>query len=90
MKQFFSLTYFKELKVLLILELLMLLDLTFLLYINEVKLDLFSLPALLITLSIWGLSSLIDKEKYFNLATLIATGFMTYLVFWFMFNIMIK
>ncbi len=87
MKQFFSLTYFKELKVLLILELLMLLDLTFLFYINEVKLDLFSLPALLTTLSIWGLSSLIDKEKYFNLATLIATGFMTYLVFWFMFNI---
>lgn len=89
MKQFFSLTYFKELKVLLILELLMLLDLTFLLYFNEVKLDLlFNLPALLITLSIWGLSSLIDKEKYFNLATLIATGFITYLVFWFMFNIM--
>ena len=87
MKQFFSLTYFKELKVLLILELLMLLDLTFLLYFNEVKLDLFSLSALLTTLSIWGLSSLIDKEKYFNLATLIATGFMAYIVFWFMFNI---
>jgi len=87
MKQFFSLTYFKELKVLLILELLMLLDLTFLFYFNEVKLDLFSLPAFLITLSIWGLSSLIDREKYFNLATLIATGFITYLVFWFMFNI---
>lgn len=87
MKQFFSLTYFKELKVLLILELLMLLDLTFLFYFNEVKLDLFNLPAFLVTLSIWGLCSFIDKKKYFNFASLIATGFITYLVFWFMFNI---
>lgn len=87
MKQFFSLTYFKELKVLLILELLLLLDLSFLFYLNEAKLDLFNLHAFLVTLSIWGLCSFLDKEKYFNFASLIATGFITYLVFWFMFNI---
>lgn len=82
---FFSLSYFKELKVLLILELLMLLDLAVLFYANNFTPE-FSLPAFLISLGIWGISCLLEPRKYFNLATLIGTGFIMYIVFWFMFS----
>jgi len=95
MKNFISVEYFKELKILFILEFLIILFGSILLRtpgmveffeINDVSL--FNPYALLISLLIWGLSSLLDKKLYFNLATLLGTGFITYGSFWFMFEIM--
>jgi hypothetical protein len=96
-KHFFSLEFFKELKVLFLLESIILL-LGYALIntpnvqqvIQQNNLSPFNLFALLLSLFIWSLSCLLDPKKYFNLATLIATGFITYLAFWFTFEIMFK
>ena len=50
----------------------------------------FNLFAFITTLFIWVLSCVVDPKKYFNLATLIATGFICYLSFWFMFEVLMK
>lgn len=94
MREFISIKYFKELKVLFILEFLILIFGTILMRTKEVDhffeihdVSLFNLYALLISLFIWGLSSILDRKLYFNLATLIGTGFIIYGSFWFMFEI---
>ena len=97
LKHFFSLEFFKELKLLLILESILALIGCGLIttpsaqaMIQEQGITPFNLFAFLTTLFIWVLSCVVDPKKYFNLATLIATGFMCYLSFWFMFEVLMR
>lgn len=97
LKHFFSLKFFKELKILFILESLMLIFGYGLLnspsvrsFMIENQISYFNLFAALITLFIWTLSCVIDPKKYFNLATFVATGFFSYGVFWFMFELLMR
>ena len=92
---FFCKSYFKELKVLFILEFLILIigtmlinttDLKEFIEINDVKA--FNIFAFLFTLFAHSMSCFIDPKKYFNLATIISVGIFTYGCFWFMFEIL--
>ena len=97
LKHFFSLEFFKELKVLLIIEFIIILLGWALLntpsvhtVILEQDIKPFNLLAFLTTLFIWVLSCVADTKKYFNLATLIATGFMCYLSFWYLLEVVFR
>ena len=90
MKNFLSIERFRELRVLFILEIILALLLTMLISINEFDIDYWDLKALVISISIWVLSSIIDKDKYWNLATLIGTGSFMYLLWWFAFNLLFQ
>lgn len=87
MKNFLSIEKFKELKVLFILEILMGLLLVMLIKINKFNLNYWSLKALILSILIWCLSSIFDKERYWNLATLLGIGSYMYLCWWFIFNL---
>jgi len=96
-KQFISIEHFKDLKVLFILEFLILGMLILLCqtpdyqkFITLNQLTIFNPFALLATIFSYCLSTCIDPEKYFNLATLISVGSFTYGCFWFMFELMTK
>ena len=97
MKEFFSKKYFKELKTILILQIFIAILASILLSIpSNIALmelnhiSLFSPFALLISLFIWAISSIINKEKYFNFVTFIVSIFFSYSCFWFMFEIMMQ
>ena len=79
MKKFLSIEKFKEVKVLFILGILMALFITMML--NNSNVNYWNWKAFVMSIGIWTLSSIVDKEKYLNLATLLATGFFMYL-FW--------
>jgi hypothetical protein len=87
MKNFLSTEKFKELKVLFILEILMALLLSILISVNKFDVNYWDWKAFIISIGIWTLSSVVDKEKYFNLATLLGTGSFMYLLWWFVFNL---
>lgn len=90
MKEFFSIKSFKEIKVLFILEFIMGLLLAMLISINKSSINYWSWKAFLITIMTWLLSSALDKEKYWNLGTLIIAGSFLYLLWWFVFNLQIS
>jgi len=94
MKNFFSLKYFYELKIGLILELIMLVLLLriFSTPPNDTFLSthsLFKIWAAIISIVIYILCCLIDPQKYFNFFTLLFTTPFTYGCFWFIFTFMI-
>lgn len=94
MKQFLSIEKFKELTTLFILEIFMSALLYMLIKVNwqvfqkHFATQLFDWRAFTIVILVWALSSLADKERYFNLATLIGTGYFFYICFWFLLNIL--
>lgn len=87
MKKFLSIENFKELKVLFILEILIVLLLTMLISVNKFDINYWDWKAFVISIGIWSLSSIMDKEKYWNLATLLGTGSFMYLFWCFVFNL---
>lgn len=89
MKKFLSIQKFKEIKILFILELILILNISLIIYNtnNNFNINYFDWKALSLSLFIWLLSSFLDKERYFNFATLIGTGVVMYTCFWTMFNI---
>ena len=89
MKEFLSIEKFKELGALFIIEIIIAILASFLIHITNWSFNYFDWNALCILLFIWLLSSKLDKEKYFNLATLIGTGTFSYACFWFMLNVYI-
>ena len=90
MKNFLSIEKFQELKVLFILEILMGLLLTMLISVNKFDINYWDWRAFIISIGIWGLSSIVDKEKYWNLATLLGNGSFMYLLWWFVFNLQLQ
>lgn len=89
MKKFFSIEQFKDMMVLFILEIIIGLLLTMLISVNKFDINYWDWRAFLISISIWLISSAVDKEKYWNLATLIGTCSFMYLIWWFIFNLVI-
>jgi len=87
MKKFLSIQKFKEIKVLFILEIIIALLFSMLIQLNNWNINYFDWKALSLSFFIWILSSKLDNEKYFNLATLIGVGIFMYTCFWLMFNI---
>ena len=93
MKKFFSLEHFYEWKIFFILELVMALLLfgIFNTPPNDKFLEpyhLFNIWALLVSIAIWIICSLVDPKKYFNFFTLLSTVSFEYGCFWFMFEFM--
>ena len=88
MKNFLSIEKFKELKILFVLEILILLMLTTLITVNKPNINYWDYRALLVSIIVWGFSSIVDKEKYWNLATLLGLGFFMYLSWWVIFNLL--
>jgi apolipoprotein N-acyltransferase len=87
MKNFFDLKYFKEIKVLLILELILALLLIFLHYNVTPIPSLWNKNALIIAFFIVGLSIGADPKTYNNLGTIFGVGFFLYMVWWIIFTI---
>jgi hypothetical protein len=87
MENFLSIEKFKELRTLFILEILMALLLSMLISVNKFDVNYWDWKAFTMSIGIWTLSSIIDKEKYLNLATLLGTGSFMYLLWWFVFNL---
>lgn len=87
MSNFFSLKYFRELSVLLVLECIIALLLFMIITINNLDVKYFNGISLGIALGSWCFCCILDREKYFNLATLIGTGSATYFIFWFLFSL---
>ena len=90
MKKFLDKKYFKELKVLIILESILILLGYALINTQHLHPHYFNPFAFAITLFVWVLSSIIEPDKYFNMATLITGGLFEYGCFWFMFEIYMK
>lgn len=88
MKQFLSIQKFKELQVLFYLEVVIASLLALLISINNFHPDYWDARAFSISFGIWILSSLLESERIFNLATLLAVGSFSYLIFWFVFNLL--
>jgi hypothetical protein len=88
MKKFLSVQKFKELRVLFFLELMMALLLATLVSTNDFgEINYWDWRAFLISMITWSVSSIIDKETYWDLATLLGTGSFMYLLWWFVFNV---
>ena len=81
MKNFLSIEKFKELKVLFILEFIILLLIIMLNSVQKIDVNYWNSLAFTISISIWVLSSIVDKKTYFNLAILLGTGSFMYF-FW--------
>ena len=88
MKKFFSLVSYKQLKLLLFLEALILI--LGLVLTRHMHLNYFNFSALIISIIIYGFCVLLDKKTYFDFFTLIATVFFTYEINWFIFTFLIK
>jgi hypothetical protein len=89
MRNFLSIEKFRELRVLFILEFFMVLLLTMLISINKSNINYWDWKAFIISIGIWTLSSIVNKEEYLNLATLLGIGSFMYLIWWFVFNLQV-
>ncbi len=85
LKKFLSVEYFKDLKALIIIEVVMILLLSLLIttpeyqsFIQKNEIEFFNPFALGFTLLTYCISCAIDPEKYFNLATFIFVNLFTY------------
>jgi len=87
MKNFLDLKSFKGLKVLMGLEVLITIAMLGVIYINDVTVSYWNPWAFMIAIFIWNLSSMIDN-KYFNIGTLVVTGYFQYLCWCFVLHMM--
>jgi hypothetical protein len=94
-KQFLSVDHFKELKVIFFLEIIILVLLMGIVQdpgiqklILKLDLQIFNPFAFVISIVTWVISSYLDKERYFNLATLILNLTFLYGCYWSMFELM--
>lgn len=85
---FLSIEKFKELKILFILEIIIFLLAIMLISVNKFDINYWSFKSFAISVGIWTLSSIIDKEKYWNLASLLATCPFMYFISWVIFNLL--
>lgn len=93
MKKFLSIEKFQELKVLFILQIIMGLMLTIPISSNEFswlrEIDYWDWRAFTISIGIWILCSILDREKYWNLATFLSTVPLVYFLWFFTFKFLI-
>lgn len=86
MKKFFSLFHFRELRILLSLEIIAILLCIGICNNQNIDID-FSLEAAIASLICWSISSFISPNKYFNFFTMVAVGTFGYGVFWILLRI---
>lgn len=77
MKKFFSLYHFRELKILLSLELIVMV-LTLIISLNQNLSISFSSNAAIASLACYSVAAIIDPKRYFNFFTLLAIGIFGY------------
>lgn len=87
MKNFFSVKYLKEVRILLFLESLLITSGLFLIYNSDLPVSLFNLNALIVSGVILLISSLLDSIKYFNFWTFLSVGTFIYICFWVIFEL---
>lgn len=91
MKKFFSLQSVKENKIFYIwFSIIIILSVGITRTLGFPQLNYFDLKALIIAFIIWGLSCAVDKEKYFNIGTMVASLFFGYGILWFCLEIVYK
>lgn len=88
--KFFNTNSIKENKIFFILFFIIIFLARLLILANNIKLNYFNLAALIISLSIWVLSTLIDSKTYYNIGAFLVSIIFGYGVFWFMFEIFAK
>jgi hypothetical protein len=86
MKSFFSIDKFKELIVLFILEFIMFFLIALLIDINNYQVAYWDWKSFVLTMFTLLVSSAIDREKYWNLATFLSVGAFQYLIWWIIFH----
>jgi len=85
MKNFFSLFHFKDLRILLSIELIIVILIS--LISMKQGLDIcINQPALISSLICWSIASIANPKGYFNFFTLLAVGTFGYGVFWLIFT----
>ena len=87
MKEFFSLLHFRELRILLSLESIIILIIWGITSQQGLTVN-FCTEAIVASLVCWSIASIVDKDRYFNFFTLVALGTFGYGVFWFMFHVL--
>lgn len=88
MKNFLSITHFKEHKIIFILfALIIILGSTL---TRQMNINYFNGWSLVMSVLIWGFSCLIQPSKYFNLASMIVCVMFGYGVFWFITEVLFK
>jgi hypothetical protein len=85
-KGFFSSEKFEEIMPLLVFEGLLILLLVVLMYRNNLTMP-WSTSSFVLSLVVWGLSSVVDPERYFNLASLLGLIPFFYLLWWMAFHV---
>lgn len=84
MKKFFDLNKYYENKFLINLNIV--LCVLLLILTHELNLNYFSIPSSIMVIGIFLLTSLGDKEKYFNIFSFLATSPIIYVIFMLLFN----
>jgi hypothetical protein len=87
MKNFFSIKHLKEVGFLLFLESLMIVIGLTMIYRNDLPVSLFNLNALIISVVILLISSILYSIKYFNFWTFLSLGTFIYMGFWVIFEL---
>ncbi len=85
MKEFLSIEKFQELKILFVLQTILFFLLSMIIHVNKIEINFWNWKALCVSIGMWATCSIIDKKKYFNLATFTITGAFMYLCWWFLF-----
>lgn len=89
MKKFLSIDKFKELMPLFIMEIIIGLLVTMLVTVNKIEMNYWDSRAFTLSIIIWVLSSIVDKEKFWNLATLLGIGSFMYFLWLFILNVLV-
>lgn len=89
MKKFLSIDKFKELMPLFIMEIIIGLLVTMLVTVNKIEMNYWDSRAFTLSIIIWVLSSIVDKEKSWNLATLLGIGSFMYFLWLFILNVLV-
>lgn len=87
MKKFFSLHHFKELRILMTLEFIVICLCMLICHQQSITLS-FSTNALIASLCCYSIAAIIDSERYFNFFTLIAIGTFGYGFWWSVFTLL--
>lgn len=89
MKKFLSIDKFKELMPLFIIEIILGLLVTMIVTVNKIEMNYWDSRAFILSIIIWVLSSIADKEKSWNLATLLGIGSFMYFLWLFILNVLV-
>ena len=89
MTNFFDLKHFRELQIILFLQLIIISISYFIMVsIPNNGINLLNIPALILSFLIWSLCSKLDHQKYFNFFSFLVNMIFGYGIYWFCFEIL--